>query len=482
MSSNYFTALFVTLAATAVVLYFTVTTQKQGVFPHWIPAKLAILDQLNSEISGNKIIIVSGSNGQFGIDSDQLSRLTELEVLNAATHAGLDMTFYVSLVERYVATGDLVVLPLEFAHYKRDKLTREHTRHMSLWGATILDPLSQFEFFRAVDAPSLIEQRLTYLSTNYLKPTTLIDFVSGQSLSEQAAQRRIAFYTWENLNKNGEFIYNYGPRERALELHFNYGLPVRQISDRFIRKFQILERSARNIGANVMLTYPTTMRNFKFDLYETESQDLIKDLEKKMSNFGIRLHCNAAAFHLDPSYFLNTESHLNARGIDIRTRNLASCINAHRGRAPKSKLDIADTYLKTTRQQLETPGLEISKFAPLDKRRLLDIYMVKQALRRYKAKYGQYPTKKRVTHENAGEDIAMNFSIPGLVPEFLSQSMTESLDHLADKHQYQYVSDGLDYKFIVYIREKKVFMAELLADPVRPGIAAGIWTEGARSW
>lgn len=54
---------------------------------HWIPEELLVKEHKAQSIKVPKLIIVSGSNALFGIDSHTLERFIGRPVVNLATHA-----------------------------------------------------------------------------------------------------------------------------------------------------------------------------------------------------------------------------------------------------------------------------------------------------------------------------------------------------------------------------------------------------------
>ncbi|MET0743405.1 MAG: hypothetical protein ABWY78_08560 [Microvirga sp.] len=75
-------------------------------------------DLIEREGSG-RVVIVSGSNGLFGISAAELTRLTAHDTINAATHAGLPFELFDEELLRRLRPGDIALLPLESSLYLR---------------------------------------------------------------------------------------------------------------------------------------------------------------------------------------------------------------------------------------------------------------------------------------------------------------------------------------------------------------------------
>lgn len=63
-----------------------------------------------------RIVIVSGSNGWYSIDSPLISKTLRRPVINAAVHFGL-VTYMMERVANEVGDGDFVLMPIEYEHY-----------------------------------------------------------------------------------------------------------------------------------------------------------------------------------------------------------------------------------------------------------------------------------------------------------------------------------------------------------------------------
>ena len=113
--------------------------------PLYTPAEYWIQDMYNLKdlyfrrsISGKKIIIISGSNSLFGVNSNIVSMKTKTQVLNLAVHAGLPLKFLVQKTLSYVSPGDLVVLPLEYVYYRGSETINDWQKtQFSTWGARL---------------------------------------------------------------------------------------------------------------------------------------------------------------------------------------------------------------------------------------------------------------------------------------------------------------------------------------------------------
>lgn len=78
---------------------------------------------LLKETPGPRIIFESGSNSHHAIDTDAVSEALGRTAINIADNGGYALEDKLTRLETYTRPGDVVVLPLEWSFYHREKLT-----------------------------------------------------------------------------------------------------------------------------------------------------------------------------------------------------------------------------------------------------------------------------------------------------------------------------------------------------------------------
>jgi hypothetical protein len=69
------------------------------------------------QVASPKVLIVAGSNAMFGIDSQQISAYWQRPTVNLAVNAGLGLSYILANAQRAAKSGDIIILPLEYALY-----------------------------------------------------------------------------------------------------------------------------------------------------------------------------------------------------------------------------------------------------------------------------------------------------------------------------------------------------------------------------
>lgn len=78
---------------------------------------------LLKEIPGPRVIFESGSNSHHGINTETVGAALGMTAINIADNAGYPLEDKITRLENFTRPGDIVVLPLEWTHYHREKMT-----------------------------------------------------------------------------------------------------------------------------------------------------------------------------------------------------------------------------------------------------------------------------------------------------------------------------------------------------------------------
>jgi len=78
---------------------------------------------LLKEVPGHRIIFESGSNSHHAINTDRVGEELGMTAINIADNGGYALEDKITRLETYARAGDVIVLPLEWTFYHREKLT-----------------------------------------------------------------------------------------------------------------------------------------------------------------------------------------------------------------------------------------------------------------------------------------------------------------------------------------------------------------------
>lgn len=274
-----------------------------------------------------RLIIISGSNSLFGINSEVLHEKTGFNIVNLGSHAGISLEFHVHNVVKHLKRGDVVLMPLEYEYYFRSSLSSSfEAQNYHSWGSEFLKDLNYIDkvlfFFKT--KPEIYLKKFFY---NYQK-IDVVGFLSKRKL-DTSVYKSWKGYNSASINNFGDILSDVGPTSGFLDYKKNgipylskYSLSDIKI-DSIVEAKKIIEKS----GAVLYLTHPVSVSNSLFDLDSQENTELVNSFETILIEKGLNFICDVHDSHMHIDYFFDTHYHLNRLGADIRSNKLAGCLN-----------------------------------------------------------------------------------------------------------------------------------------------------------
>jgi len=109
------------IGATSLCLYAYTATVDSLVQDTKVPASYKWF--LLKHVPGPRVIFESGSNSHHAINTDVLGQALGMTAINIADNGGYALEDKITRLETYARPGDVIVLPLEWTFYHREKLT-----------------------------------------------------------------------------------------------------------------------------------------------------------------------------------------------------------------------------------------------------------------------------------------------------------------------------------------------------------------------
>ncbi|MGO6879484.1 hypothetical protein ACC734_16845 [Rhizobium ruizarguesonis] len=290
---------------------------------YWIQDLYTLKGQVAANTTSPKILIMSGSNAMFGIDSRLLASIIGKPVVNMATHGGLSFDFLTKQVLPHVKGGDIVVVPLEFEYYRRDPNPSDfEIINMESWAPNYVtdDFVRSIAFFRS---SSMLKALRDYLAPEPLPPHgSLDDILARADINSRRGVAKWDGYSVESANAYGDMLIDQ-PSSLTWWQSYMVNRPPRT---GFLRELVSFRDAVEAKGATLFLTWPTQMRNPKFFLPSVMADKPIGILKNALSEYGLQMHCDPVSFHFKPQLFFNTEYHLGLEGAERRSIALAECL------------------------------------------------------------------------------------------------------------------------------------------------------------
>lgn len=253
-------------------------------------------------IQSNKIVIVGGSNVNFGIDSDIMEVSLGIPVVNMGLHAGLNTFNIINPIRPYLKNGDVLVISREF--------------NEKLYGASVevsnyfefMPLLAKWEVYKNFDAISPI---LKCHVQNSQKNILDFDF-TPQNTFKQSVYSTKAF-------KNDNVYKNIIDFEMPKSVYNKFKLKKLNPPNNpeIFQYYQDLKKDLNDRGVKVYFSMPAIVKNY----FSTEE---ITTYYKTLSHkTGIEL-LSQNTFEFPIEKLSNSMYHLNANGRKERSLKVSN--------------------------------------------------------------------------------------------------------------------------------------------------------------
>lgn len=270
-----------------------------------------------SRVAGPKLLVVSGSNGHFGVRAEELAREAGMSAVNFATHAALGLDYLLHRARRVIREGDVVVLPIEYELYVDDGSLNV----ISLDYLLARDP----GYFRTLPLPVQLNALLAVAP----------DRVWDGLVSKFRGPKRVASgYQPETLNAVGDETANDAARrtpayqrEVASAGPSMVPLVARDLHPHARARLREFAAFCRDTGAMMVVSYPSTIAS---ERYRTaEAKRFFQAVRATFDALGVPVVGEPEAFMYVRSGFFDTRYHLTREMASVRTRTLMKGLKPH---------------------------------------------------------------------------------------------------------------------------------------------------------
>lgn len=316
---------------------FQSTIDSPKVASWWLKDVIVKKEQISDTVKGERIIILSGSNGLFGFDGNLLSKKAGMPVVNLALHASLDINFYKMIAERNIRKGDIVILPIEYTYYTlNDSYNTWFIDNMIAWGGSYLrwiDPVEYWKFISHVDLQKVVSGSFSnYLIKNGANYKSKLH--SEDEIHAYNNDGSFHEYDFKSIDSYGGILAPAENKRDALAIIQDmekYQGGIYYTKNLKQTKYGIssvigLVRYIEKMGATAVLTWPTSMKTQYFNKDDPQSNSMINTLTNNLKEHDIEIYCSPWSVNLDPKLFYDTAYHLNKEGARIRTEAVYSCL------------------------------------------------------------------------------------------------------------------------------------------------------------
>lgn len=274
----------------------------------WVYEIYTIKSNIAKKIKEPKLIVVAGSNALFGISCKMIYEETGVNCVNGGTHAGVGIDYMLSRARDWVKPGDLVLLPLEYYHYKHDGKPRTteidlvFSRDPSYFNSVNL--ITKFYFISGISFKRLLRG----ISAKFTPNPPWKSFYDAKNLNE---------YGDETSNREAEMTEKL---RKKVARSWPHGLERYIKSSQGMRSISKFVDWCRQNNIQVIAMWPNTIW---FDVYrEARQQEFFQSIEDFYQRIGVKLLGKPEDFMYDKSMFYDSNDHLHDRGVRLRTKQL----------------------------------------------------------------------------------------------------------------------------------------------------------------
>ena len=264
-------------------------------------------DAYASSITGQKIMFISGSNTLFGVDAEKIGKEFGIPTVNYGTHGGLSY-YTLHRAKKHLHSGDIAILPLEYAFYIYHKDNNEIEFINYILG---YDPT----FFEKYSAKS----KILFISNANTKD--LLKMATKRLLPRPPSEHP---YDAKYLNTNGDMTYYSDKQQKVPNAILNSTTST-------VFKDPPLTTDAKNELSNFInychennITVYAAWPNYLWKEKTFSGDDLegIHAIEKFYCEHNVEILGNYTDCLYDENLFYDATYHLNAEGKRIHTEYL----------------------------------------------------------------------------------------------------------------------------------------------------------------
>lgn len=281
----------------------------------WIYDLYIAKKNIAQELSSPKLVVAAGSNAMVGISCWQIQQETGTPCLNGAINVGLGLDYILHQARSFLASGDTVLLPLEYELYESSMqpssvaIDYVFARDFGYWQST--DYLTKMRFLFGLGFKRTLMGLIHKLS---------------QPASEFKSVNRL-----QSIDRAGDWIKN-RPQDltpdhqrRLLLLHSYQGDQLR-INDRSRQKIAEFISWCNEHQVEVLATWPNTLEYPEYQ--QPQYQGFFASIKAFYHEQNVALIGEPEDYMYDRSLLFDSTYHLNARGVAIRTAQLIESLSS----------------------------------------------------------------------------------------------------------------------------------------------------------
>ena len=268
----------------------------------WISHLLTVKEKAYKESLGPQLLLIAGSSGLLGFDSQLFTKLTGRHAVNFGLHAGLGIPYILSRAERLLKPGDTAILAFEYELYSSNRETTVK-RFVSFYDREYIYTTNISDWSDFLLGYGLVE--FTYAFFRRVAP---MDMGSGYSF---------------NLTHSGDFVDNTvetSSPEAVISSGVFSRAPLNTVTFNLLKQFA--ER-CKERDITVLITYPPIHRRNEY-VQRDDYQNYLHIMESALRSVGDGLIGSFENSELETLEMYDHRYHLTSDGRRRYTSQLAT--------------------------------------------------------------------------------------------------------------------------------------------------------------
>ena len=271
-----------------------------------------------------RLIIMSASDGMFGIVGEMIERETEYYPINYSMFfgTGLDLEFRINKLISSLKAGDTLLLPLNFNFYSTQKNPDyfSYYQNMLSWGDNhfaINHPL--------LTVKTLFKSLPSQIPTGFIKH--IIAHLKSQDIINKTEKRwqeggeEFNGINTNSLDRYGELRYHQGTLLDPKTIH-SYFDENFKVSSYFLQNYEKLVDFCVTHNIKIIVTYQPILKNPSFDLSNPNFVSIMTNFQRELLENSINIQGDPQYFQFPLQDFYDTPNHLNTQGAIKYTNEL----------------------------------------------------------------------------------------------------------------------------------------------------------------
>lgn len=293
---------------------------------YWLRDAIAIKRKAAEDVAARKLLLVGGSSGLFGLRAVELGRVVQLNAINECTHAGLPLSWHLDNARQVLKRGDVVLLHLEYEYYGScdDVIDEWYVSQLLTWMWPEYVKMSVADQARVlfhvppsrVFAGAFARCARRAISRNYPYRVSPASYAYTDVLCI------------DNIDERGDLKMIPQSPISSLPSDVKYAVPcgtTGRRSDRIRLLLEFIDWCGLNTN-RVLVCWPPTIRESLDGVSATE-RAYLADVSQVLAGRGAVLLGAPSDFSYPRTLFYNTLYHLNARGREVHSANVAERIH-----------------------------------------------------------------------------------------------------------------------------------------------------------